>query len=59
MSDAIFSDVLNRLGIRESNSGVCADAWVDSPGGEEVVSLNPATGRPLASVRTAACDDGS
>jgi aldehyde dehydrogenase (NAD+) len=44
----MFYDVLSRLGIQQVNSGVHAGRWIEQPGGEEFVSLNPATGQPLA-----------
>lgn len=53
----MFQDVLKRLGIRDVQSGIYADGWIDRPGGEEVVSLNPATGEPIARVITAGRDD--
>jgi aldehyde dehydrogenase (NAD+) len=46
----MFNDLLKRCGIHESNSGVYAGRWIESPGGEQCVSLNPATGKPLAHV---------
>ena len=46
----MFEDVLSRLGIKPANSGVYAGRWIEQPGGEEMVSLNPATGQPLARV---------
>jgi aldehyde dehydrogenase (NAD+) len=46
----MFDDVLARLGIKPVNSGVFAGRWIDQPGGEEFVSLNPATGQPIALV---------
>ena len=42
--------ILNRLGLSEVNSGACGREWISSPGGGELVSLNPATGEPLARV---------
>jgi hypothetical protein len=33
----MFDDVLNRLGIQEVNSGVCAREWIECPAGEELV----------------------
>jgi aldehyde dehydrogenase (NAD+) len=48
--------LLDRLGLRAVNDG----AWSGSPltcRGDELVSLNPATGEPLASVRTASSDE--
>ena len=46
----MFDDVLSRLGIKPVNSGVYAGGWIEKPGGEEFVSLNPATGQPIARV---------
>src|SRR5687767_6314278 len=44
----MFDDVLSRLGVKESNSGVYAGRWIEQPGGEVFVSVNPATGEPIA-----------
>ncbi|MCH7728439.1 MAG: aldehyde dehydrogenase family protein, partial [Planctomycetes bacterium] len=49
----MFENVLNRLGIHEVNSGVCADEWIAKPSGAEIVSLNPSNGEPIARVMTA------
>ena len=46
----MFNDILQRLGIVSQNSGVYAGRWIERPGGEEFVSINPATGQPLARV---------
>ena len=46
----MFEDVFRRLGISPVQSGVYAGQWIERPAGEEVVSLNPATGQPLARV---------
>jgi aldehyde dehydrogenase (NAD+) len=53
----MFADVLKRLGIADSCSGVYAGEWLARPRGEEVVSLNPATGVPLGRVLGAARAD--
>jgi aldehyde dehydrogenase (NAD+) len=53
----MFEDVLQRLGIEEVNSGVCDGRWIDRPSGDELVSLNPSTGQPIARVRAASRDD--
>ena len=45
--------ILNRLGLSDSNSGACGADWIASPGGGDLVSLNPATGEPLARVMMA------
>jgi len=53
----MFEDVLQRLDLQDTNSGVCAGDWIDAPGGEELVSINPSTGSPLATVKTASRAD--
>jgi aldehyde dehydrogenase (NAD+) len=53
----MFEDVLRRLGLREVNSGACGAGWVERPGGAEIVSINPATGEPIARVATASAGD--
>ncbi|MFQ5409666.1 MAG: aldehyde dehydrogenase family protein, partial [Anaerolineales bacterium] len=47
--------LLDKLGIEEVNSGACVgpDEWVADPGGGELVSYNPTTGEPIASVMRA------
>jgi aldehyde dehydrogenase (NAD+) len=49
----MFDDALQRLGIREINSGVFHGEWATEPTGGELVSVNPATGEPIARVLTA------
>ncbi len=51
--DALF----RRLGLRETNPGACGAGWIEAPGGEEIASINPATGQPLARVRMASAAD--
>lgn len=53
MNQTLFS----RLGLNEINSGAGYGQWIDQPGGNEVASLNPANGQPLARVRMASCSD--
>lgn len=48
-----MKDVLTSLGIAETNSGVYAGQWIESPGGDALVSTNPATGEAIASVTQA------
>ncbi len=43
---------LERLGIKESNSGVYSDRWLEGKG-EVVTSYSPVDGKPIAQVRTA------
>src|SRR3989440_6867654 len=52
----MFDAVLNRLGLQDVNSGACSGSWLDGRG-EELISLNPATGKPLGRVRMASADD--
>ena len=53
----MFDDVLTKLGIEKVNSGVCTGEWLKKPKGEELVSINPATGKPLAAVLQASPED--
>jgi aldehyde dehydrogenase (NAD+) len=53
----MFEDVLSRLGIDEVNSGVYCGEWIKEPAGGELVSINPATGEPIARVLTASQDN--
>ncbi|MEP6536439.1 MAG: aldehyde dehydrogenase family protein [Bryobacteraceae bacterium] len=48
---------LTRLEIEPVNSGASYGPWIDEPGGEELVSLNPSDGTPIASVRMAVEED--
>ncbi len=50
------SDVLASLGIEADNPGAWAGRWLDTQG-PAIVSVNPATGEPLASVASATADD--
>jgi aldehyde dehydrogenase (NAD+) len=53
----MFEDLLERLGLGAVNSGACHAHWIERPGGEELVSVNPTTGEPIARVLTASADD--
>ncbi len=53
----MFEDLLVRLGIQDKNSGVYARQWIENPSGDELISLNPATGQPLARVIAAGKPD--
>ncbi len=48
--------ILRRLGIEAENHGAFDGSWI-ATSGERIVSLNPATGEPLAAVRTASVED--
>ena len=47
-----MNDILSQLGISSVNAGVCAggDSWIAAPHGDRLVSINPATNQPIASV---------
>ncbi len=47
--------ILEKLGLREVNPGACyaPDGWIEDPKGERLVSYNPTTNEPIASVITA------
>jgi aldehyde dehydrogenase (NAD+) len=51
--EATLEGVLERLEIEAVNSGACGRAWIDSPGGGELISVNPATGREIARIQMA------
>jgi len=53
----MFDEVLNRLGIQKTNSGVFCGSWIDAPGGEEIASTNPSNGEPIATIQTASRAD--
>jgi aldehyde dehydrogenase (NAD+) len=42
--------ILDELGLRATNSGACTGEWITPAAGGEVVSVNPTTGEPIASV---------
>jgi aldehyde dehydrogenase (NAD+) len=50
-------DILATLEIEPVNCGAWGTAPIDSPAGGELVSINPATGAPIASVRMAGLED--
>jgi len=49
-------ELLRRLGVQDSNPGACTGTWLETQG-EPVVSLDPATAQPIASVRRATVAD--
>ena len=52
-----ISEILERLHIEPVNSGACYGDWIPNPSGGELVSLNPATGEPLAKILRAGLAD--
>jgi aldehyde dehydrogenase (NAD+) len=52
-----MKELLEGLGIGSTNSGVSWGDWVPKPSGGELVSVNPTTGEPLATVLQASEDD--
>jgi aldehyde dehydrogenase (NAD+) len=50
--------LLARLQLREVNAGASAgaDRWISAPGAQELVSRNPTTGEPIASVLQASAE---
>ena len=50
-------EFLAELGIKDINSGAYAGGWIAEPGGPDLVSVNPATGEPIATIRTASDAD--
>jgi aldehyde dehydrogenase (NAD+) len=47
--------LLQELGIRQTNPGACSgpDGWIEDPQGKPLISYNPTTGEPLASITMA------
>ena len=47
-----MNSLLSKLQLSEINPGACAgiDGWISDPAGEKLVSYNPTTGQPIASV---------
>jgi len=47
-----MKSILRELGIEETNAGACTgpDGWIRDPGGNELISYNPTTEEPIASV---------
>ncbi|MSV34815.1 MAG: aldehyde dehydrogenase family protein [Bryobacterales bacterium] len=43
--------------LHKTHSGACGQTWIDDPGGEELVSFNPADGSALGRVRMASGDN--
>jgi aldehyde dehydrogenase (NAD+) len=51
--EEIMSDVqqiLEELGLKTTNPGACTGEWITPTNGRELVSVNPTTGEPIASV---------
>ena len=51
------AELLQQLELRPVNSGGCGRTWLEPAGGRELVSLNPATDQPIASVVMASEED--
>ena len=52
-----ISAVRSALDIRAANSGACGTAWIGNPSGDELASINPATGETIACATMAGADD--
>src|SRR5215467_14243764 len=52
-----IADILTRLEIEPVNSGACGAEWIDKASGDEIPSLNPATGGEIARVRMSGAGD--
>ena len=50
------AELLARLGLSDNNPGAFDGTWIDTQG-PAIVSLNPSTGEPIASVRTCSAAD--
>ena len=54
-----MKSLLQKLNLAEVNSGAFTGpgGWIDDPGGGELISVNPTTGEPIASVMQASRSD--
>jgi L-aminoadipate-semialdehyde dehydrogenase len=52
-ANLVVPDILEKLNLQPSNSGVCHGDWIAEPGGGILDSISPATGETLASIRMA------
>jgi len=52
MREKAMKSLLEKLELKSKNIGACAgpDAWYEDPKGQELVSFNPTTGEPIATV---------
>jgi len=50
------AELLKSLGVKAENPGACTGEWIETGGGQ-LVSENPTTSEPLASVRQATAED--
>jgi aldehyde dehydrogenase (NAD+) len=46
----VMEDFLKELGIQKVNSGAFAGAWIEEPGGKELISINPTTKKEIARI---------
>src|SRR5262245_28616538 len=52
-----IANVLTKLEIEPVSSGACGIDWIARPSGDELLSMNPATGAEIARVRMAGMED--
>ncbi len=57
MTATTVSEVLERLGIEEVNSGAGWGEWIAQPSGGELTSTSPCDGSPIARIRMAGAND--
>ena len=58
MIEKIDKSFLNKLGIKETNSGVCGvSGWLDSPAGAELISSTPINESEIARVKQGSVED--
>ena len=51
-----MNEILKSLGVKAVNNGACTGEWIETTG-PELVSCNPTTGEPIASVRQATVEE--
>jgi aldehyde dehydrogenase (NAD+) len=53
----VIPEILESLHIEPLNSGACYGDWIANPSGQELESINPATGEPLAKIKMCGAED--
>ena len=51
-----MKEILEALGVKAENNGACTGKWIETTG-PELISYNPTTGEPIASVRQASVEE--
>ncbi len=57
VEQSVVTEVLEKLEIKQVNSGACWGEWIAKPSGAELASVNPADGSVIAEVKMAGASD--